>query len=61
MKKRFFQDGFIKTNCKFPNLSGNKRVFTRLGILGMYQRDLFGDTYYGFGVLPTIGFGFNFF
>tara|TARA_X000001036_G_scaffold312234_1_gene290809 strand:- start:128 stop:565 length:438 start_codon:yes stop_codon:yes gene_type:complete len=39
---------------------GNKRVFTRLGILVMHQRDLFGDKYYGFGILPTFGFGFNF-
>ena len=39
---------------------GNKRVFTRLGILVMHQRDLFGDKYYGFGIVPTFGFGFNF-
>tara|TARA_B100000029_G_scaffold392599_1_gene389639 strand:- start:1737 stop:2177 length:441 start_codon:yes stop_codon:yes gene_type:complete len=39
---------------------GNKRVFTRLGILGMYQKGFFGNKNYGFGILPTIGFGINF-
>ena len=34
----------------------NRRIFTRLGIIGGYSEPLYG----GFGTFPTVGFGFNF-
>ena len=38
----------------------NKRIFTRLGISGGYNKPFFGHSNSGFGILPTVGFGFNF-
>ena len=38
----------------------NKRIFTRFGISGGYNKSFFGHSNSGFGILPTIGFGFNF-
>ena len=34
----------------------NRRIFTRLGIIGGYSELFHG----GFGTVPTVGFGFNF-
>ena len=42
----------------------NRRIFTRLGIIGGYSETLYGLSNSGelanFGILPTVGFGFNF-
>ena len=38
----------------------NKRRFARLGISGGYNKPFFGHGNSGFGILPTLGFGFNF-
>ena len=38
----------------------NKRRFARLGISGGYNKPFFGHGNSGFGILPTVGFGFNF-
>ena len=53
----FWDDTSIEVMATYNlKIKWNRRIFTRLGIIGGYNEPFFG----GFGALPTVGFGFNF-
>ena len=53
----FWDDTSIEVMATYNlKIKWNRRIFTRLGIIGGYSEPLYG----GFGILPTVGFGFNF-
>ena len=53
----FWDDPSIEVMATYNlKIKWNRRIFTRLGIIGGYSEHFYG----GFGILPTVGFGFNF-
>ena len=53
----FWDDTSIEVMATYNlKIKWNRRIFTRLGIIGGYSEPLYG----GFGTFPTVGFGFNF-
>ena len=61
----FWDDTSIEVMATYNlKIKWNRRIFTRLGIIGGYSETLYGLSNSGelanFGILPTVGFGFNF-